>query len=649
MNVFQLVGQLSLAGSDKVRQEIEGVEGQLQKASTSLKIIGAAFTAVGVAGLKFASDARNINATLGSTAITLGITTKELRNLTLATTNVTFPIKSVAATFDILTRAGVRNTEELQKAANAFDALADATGSSAEVVADILIPALKAMGEKIPQNSRDLDKFTWLTKNTTTELSEFGSVMNYVAMYGENLNVSLDDMIAIMAVLESKGKGGATATRLFRTAVTQAKDGTVTLNEALGITAEEIEKYRGKMTEATGLTDKHAEALNKQFGFMEKVKQKFSELTLVAGSFLTPLEPILAAMTALGPVLLFASSAMGAHTIALVAHKVATIASTVAQWALNAAMTANPIGILIVAIGALITAGVLLWKNWDVISAKAIEIWGGIKDFFINLWESIVGIFKEHWDMILAVIFPAVGIPILIARHWEEIKEFLKSLNPWEWIKKGWENLRNGIKETLDNIFGHSIIENWVDGLDTYLANYDLSTAGKELFASFGDGIKSGLDNAVSLTQRAVATISGIITGYSGGGARGREFGGLAGFEEAGGGALYAHPSEFSSAENAADYVRYMGSEAKGAYAAAYESFWGSKLPGYQHGGPILGDTLLTRLSDMKPYAVAHAGERVTPSGQTANIIVMLDGKTIARAIGQPLVDEIRVKTGVKI
>src|SRR3989304_6368761 len=106
MNVFQLVGQLSLAGSDKVRQEIEGVEGQLQKASTSLKIIGVAFTAVGVAGLKFASDARNINATLGSTAITLGITTKELRNLTLATTNVTFPIKSVAATFDILTRAG---------------------------------------------------------------------------------------------------------------------------------------------------------------------------------------------------------------------------------------------------------------------------------------------------------------------------------------------------------------------------------------------------------------------------------------------------------------------------------------------------------------------------------------------------------------
>ena len=36
---------------------------------------------------------------------------------------------------------------------------------------------------------------------------------------------------------------------------------------------------------------------------------------------------------------------------------------TVAQWALNVAMTANPVGIIIVAIGALIAIGVALWMN----------------------------------------------------------------------------------------------------------------------------------------------------------------------------------------------------------------------------------------------------------------------------------------------
>ena len=419
MNIFELFGQMSLKGVDKANRELEGTQKVAEQVQKGLKIMGAAFTAVGAMGLKFASESRNINSVLGSTAITLGVTTKELRDLTLATTNVTFPIKSVAATFDILTRAGVRNTEELQKSANAFDALADATGSSAEVVADILIPALKAMGEDLPQTSAELDKFTWLTKNTTTDLTEFGSVMNYVAMYGDNLNVSLDDMIAIMAVLESKGKGGATATRLFRTAVTQAADGSVTLNEALGITTEEIAKYRNEIDGATGLTDEHAEAMNKQFGIMEKVKQKFSELTLVAGSFLEPLEPILAGMTALGPLMIFLSTQVGLNTVKWVANTAAMVANniahaimhplltakivllkavTAAQWLWNAAMSANPIGLVIVAIGGLIAAGIALWKNWDK-----------VKDFFEGFWINLKVIFAEGVKFIVnTVLMPFI-------------------------------------------------------------------------------------------------------------------------------------------------------------------------------------------------------------------------------------------------
>ena len=40
---------------------------------------------------------------------------------------------------------------------------------------------------------------------------------------------------------------------------------------------------------------------------------------------------------------------------------------TAAQWALNVALNANPIGIIIVAIGALIAIGVAMWMNWDSI------------------------------------------------------------------------------------------------------------------------------------------------------------------------------------------------------------------------------------------------------------------------------------------
>ena len=76
--------------------------------------------------------------------------------------------------------------------------------------------------------------------------------------------------------------------------------------------------------------------------------------------------------------------------------------ATVAQWALNTAMSANPIGFVITAIGLLIGAGILLYRNWDTVKAKAFELWGSLKTtfsqvgvFFTGLWQGIKSGFGE--------------------------------------------------------------------------------------------------------------------------------------------------------------------------------------------------------------------------------------------------------------
>jgi len=71
----------------------------------------------------------------------------------------------------------------------------------------------------------------------------------------------------------------------------------------------------------------------------------------------------------------------------------ATKGWTAAQWLFNAAMSANPIGLTIAGITALIAVGYLLIKNWDTVSAWFDGFFKGIiskataaKDWFVLLW-----------------------------------------------------------------------------------------------------------------------------------------------------------------------------------------------------------------------------------------------------------------------
>lgn len=68
---------------------------------------------------------------------------------------------------------------------------------------------------------------------------------------------------------------------------------------------------------------------------------------------------------------------VGALTVAETAHTVATTIATAATTAFGAVLSflTSPITLVVVAIGALIAIGVLLYKNWDTIRAKAVEIW----------------------------------------------------------------------------------------------------------------------------------------------------------------------------------------------------------------------------------------------------------------------------------
>ena len=115
---------------------------------------------------------------------------------------------------------------------------------------------------------------------------------------------------------------------------------------------------------------------------------------------------------------------------------------TLAQWAWNAAMTANPIGLVIAGIAALIAVGVVLYNYWDEISA-----------FFATMWES------PGTAILIFTTGPVgwlIAAGVWVVQNWETVKQWFTTL---------WENPHQALMEFIDGIrskFGALI--DWLGG-----------------------------------------------------------------------------------------------------------------------------------------------------------------------------------------
>lgn len=200
------------------------------------------------------------------------------------------------------------------------------------------------------------------------------------------------------------------------------------------------------------------------------------------------------------------------------------------------ALVTSPITIAIAIIGSLIAAGVLLWKNWDAVKAKAKEIWGAIKDWFKKTIDAIGGFFSGLWKGIKET-FASVGswfgekftaakngihgafsgIGGWMGNRWSDIKNVFASTNAWfgEKFKSAWTNTKNafsdpkgffsGVWKGITGAFGN--ITGWFK--DKFSAAWN---AVKNVFSSGGaafDGIKEGILDGLK------GVINGLINGIN--------------------------------------------------------------------------------------------------------------------------------------
>ena len=201
--------------------------------------------------------------------------------------------------------------------------------------------------------------------------------------------------------------------------------------------------------------------------------------------------------------------AKGASTAATIAQNVATKAAAAGQWLLNAAMSANPIGIVVIAIAALVAGFIALYNKSETFRNAVNALWDAVKGAFTKIGQTIGNIAKAVGEKF-------TEIKEKIGAVWDGIKE--KASAAWETIKNIvtvgimligqiisagiqiitlpfrfiWENCKDVLIAAWDKI--KSVVSGALDAVKGFIS--DKLTAAKETVSNIAGGIKDALGTA---------------------------------------------------------------------------------------------------------------------------------------------------------
>jgi hypothetical protein len=118
-----------------------------------------------------------------------------------------------------------------------------------------------------------------------------------------------------------------------------------------------------------------------------------------------------------------------------------------AVWAFNAALLANPIGLVVVAIGLLAAAAYLIYKNWTPISGFFKDLWQTISFHTVEAWNTISGVVADVWN----------GIVDRVMAAWEKIKPVIEAIKTgFRFLASPTELISFGVNQVQQRFFNES-------------------------------------------------------------------------------------------------------------------------------------------------------------------------------------------------
>lgn len=303
-----------------------------QKLSGVVTRIGALGKTAGVSAAEIAAMAASM------TGVTEEISATGIKNLMLTMTSGTAATKSQMAVLDKLGFSAVELAERMQ---------VDAQGAILD-----LLGAIKLL----PEAEQSAMLTQYFGKESVAAIAPLLSNLGYL----EEQFRKVGDATLYAGSMEAEyaARSDTTANK-----IQLAQNSINALKVQLG---EKLLPVVGRLADAVSV------GVDKLSGFFEVIGPALPYIAVFAGSL--------------------ASMILAQKAFNAVAANGATL---VAGFGRAIGFLTSPIGIAMVAIAALIAAGVLLYKNWDTVKAKAQELWENVKTVFGGIKDAIVSAFES--------------------------------------------------------------------------------------------------------------------------------------------------------------------------------------------------------------------------------------------------------------
>lgn len=380
--------------------------------------------------------------------------------------------------------------------------------------ADIQATAIEQMSQAYAKGKPDMMEWRTMMTAMPAQLKQVATAMGYVDAdaLGQALrdgSVSMDQFMSTISELNTKGVNG------FKSFEEQARNSTGGIGTS--ITNMKTAFVRG-IADMVNNLNKSLEPVGGISGVLSKVGKIGEKAFKSIGKAITKIMPTIISIatwikehqtlvkTLVVVIGTFIATFKTIQTIVAIINAVKT-----AFMLLNAVMAANPIGLIIAAIAALVAGFIYLWNNCESFRNFWINLWDKIKttvnnfvEGFKNFINGAINFVKNNWKYMIGFLVNPFGTAFkLLYDKCSGFRNFINGIGSK--IKSVFTSVGNAIKSVFTKV--RDFVKNIFNGIKDTIVN---------VFNGVIDTIKKAINKVIGMVNKVIGKINGIeIAGKS--------------------------------------------------------------------------------------------------------------------------------------